>query len=374
MNILVICREIPPVGGGAGHVAINLAQTLEKQGDGEFHIITMAYGSLPEYEKRDNIHIYRVNCLRRYQDSSYLFEMGLFLLRAVPLGRKLLVEKGISLIHAHAIIPDGLIGLLISKSRVPVVVTAHGSDVPGYNPDKFQIAHKGLAPLWHWILKKVDKVVTPSNHLAGLIRKKRAGQEVSVIPNGIEVGIFSEESLGDKKDEFLIVSRLVKRKNYHLFLSALRDIPEPQTVHIVGEGPELERLKNLAKELEQHNVIFHGWLKNGSLEWKELYQRSSYFVFPSESENFPINLLEAMLAEMVILASDIPGNREVVGDNGIFFKGLTVERVREEVRQIIEASPEILVKMGGEGRILVKSKFSWLEIGRSYLALYQKLR
>jgi len=371
MNVLVICREIPPVGGGAGHVAINLAQTLEKQGDGEFHIITMAYGSLPSYENRGRIHIYRVNCWRRNQDSSYLIEMALFLLRAVPLGRKLIVEKGISLIHAHAIIPDGLIGLLISKSRVPVVVTAHGSDVPGYNPDKFQFAHRALAPLWHWILKKVDKVVTPSNHLAGLIRKKRPGQEISVIPNGIDVSLFTEESLADKKDEFLIVSRLVKRKNYHLFLKALRNVLEPQTVHIVGEGPELERLKNLAKELELHNIIFHGWLKNGSLEWKELYQRSRFFVFPSESENFPINLLEAMLARMVVLASDIPGNREVLGSCSVYFPSMHSSDFSETLSQVLQLSDDLIEKKGEEARVRAQNYFSWKSVGKDYFNLYK---
>ena len=57
--------------------------------------------------------------------------------------------------HTHFIVPTGLLArLLKSWTGLPFVVTIHGSDVPGYNPDRFGLEHRLLGPLWRWILQR----------------------------------------------------------------------------------------------------------------------------------------------------------------------------------------------------------------------------
>src|SRR5690606_38869276 len=114
------------------------------------------------------------------------------------------------LVHAHAIIPDGMIGSWLLDT--PLFLTAHGSDVPGYNPDRFGLAHHAMTPLWHRTLSHARAVVTPSEHLKGLIVARRPGQQVHVIPNGVHLDLFGTPA-AEREDAFLIVSRLVKRKN-----------------------------------------------------------------------------------------------------------------------------------------------------------------
>lgn len=369
MNILVISREIPPVGGGAGQVALNLARRSERLGHG-VHIVTMSFKGLPALEQRGNMHIHRLACFRRNQDSSYILEMAVFVLRAVPLARKLVKDAGISLIHAHAIIPDGLIALLAARSRVPVAATAHGSDVPGYNTDKFQVAHTFVAPIWNRALDGMDVLTAPSRHMADLIRKKKPEQDITVIPNGIDLDIFPETSPADKNRHFLIVSRLVQRKNYHLFLQALHDVLEPQTVHIVGTGPMLGELRQIAATMPRHAILFHGWLKNGDPEWTRLYVQSRFFVFPSASENFPMNLLEAMLARMVVIASDIPGNREVLGDEALYLRSLDKESLSQALQAVLNMSEAGLDALANRARARVQRLFSWDAIGARYDAVF----
>ena len=98
----------------------------------------------------------------------------------------------------------------------------------------------------------------------------------------------------------------------------------------------LEELKAQAARTPRHRIVFEGWVENGSDRWRELYETSRYFVFPSESENFPINLLEAQLAGLIVLASDIPGNREVAGDAAVYFPALDAETMAGTITAVLE--------------------------------------
>ena len=369
---------VVPVGGGAGHVAIHLAEEAAKAGHG-VEILTMHYGDLPREEERGAIRIHRVPCGRKNQDSSYLLEMARFVAAARPLLDRVVAERTPDIIHAHAIIPDGWMGTRPARCRgVPLVITAHGSDVPGYNPDKFGLAHRLMRPVWRRTLNRAAAVVTPSEHLASMIRRAygrgSGSNEVTaetflrVIPNGIRTDLFGE---APKDDSFLIVSRLVRRKNYHIFLEALRGIEVPQTVHVVGDGPMLDELKRIASGLPRHRVVFHGWLANGSVEWRELYERCRYFVFPSESENFPVNLLEAQLAGLIVLAGDVPGSREVLGEEAIYFPSLDGDSMTRTVRAILNDEIPGVAALGARGSARVRAKFSWTQVANRCLNLYR---
>ncbi|MBM3891294.1 MAG: glycosyltransferase family 4 protein [Verrucomicrobia bacterium] len=189
-----------------------------------------------------------------------------------------------------------------------------------------------------------------------------------VIPNGIRLDTFGR---AEKDNSFLIVSRLVRRKNYHLFLEALRLIETPQTVHVVGTGPMLDELKRIAASLARHRVVFHGWLANGSEEWRALYERCRYFVFPSESENFPINLLEAQLAGMIVLAGDIPGAREVAGNEAVYFEALDADGIARTLRAALAMAPAGLEALAARARERVRANFSWESAAGRYLDLYR---
>ena len=48
------------------------------------------------------------------------------------------IKKEYDILHAHFIFPDGILASLVSKyTGIPFVITTHGSDVPGYNPDRY---------------------------------------------------------------------------------------------------------------------------------------------------------------------------------------------------------------------------------------------
>lgn len=374
MNILVISREIPPVGGGAGYIALHLSATLAEHFGHTLHIVTMACGDLPETEIVKGMHIHRIRCGRRQRESSYLPEMCLFLARAIPFCRKIILNENIDLIHTHAILPDGLIGILAASGKVPTVATAHGTDVPGYNPGRFRVVHKLVRPVWLSVVKRMASVVAPSNHLASLIRAAYSGYDPNVIPYGIDDRIFDAKVFNNKTADFLIVSRLERRKNFHLFFEAIVDLDRPLRIHVVGEGEMLETLKQLAKRMPQHEILFHGWLANGEKGWQRLYEQSQFFVFPSLSENYPVSLMEASLAGMVILASDIPGSREVLGDTAVFYSPDSVSAIRGAVESVLRMDTSDVSLLGDRARNRVITQSGWRSVGQSYDQLYHRIR
>jgi glycosyltransferase involved in cell wall biosynthesis len=99
-----------------------------------------------------------------------------------------------SLNHTHFIFPGGLVAYLLKKATgLKYVVTAHGSDVPNYNPDRFGLLHKLLRPLWIGITSQAECIVCPSRTLQSLIVQGNPTAGVTVIPNGVDCRQFSPD-------------------------------------------------------------------------------------------------------------------------------------------------------------------------------------
>lgn len=143
---LTITYEYPPLGGGA-KVARALAEKL-KSSDIEIDLITMWFRGLKRVERFSHMTVYRALCWRINPSICYALEMSPYLLSSFILALKLIKKNKYSLNHSHFIFPDGFLCLLIKKlTDLPYTITAHGSDVPGYNPNRFKLMHVVLRPI-----------------------------------------------------------------------------------------------------------------------------------------------------------------------------------------------------------------------------------
>ena len=125
------------------------------------------------------------------------------------------------------------------------------------------------------------------------------------------------KNLSDRSSkEILSVGRLEKQKNYQHLIKSIAETDF--TLHIVGEGKEREIIESLAKKLSV-NIKFLGILNNKEL--MNLYSNYKYFISTSNFEGNPKALLEAMSSGCIVIARDIPNNREIINDhhNGILF-------------------------------------------------------
>ena len=134
MRILILSYEFPPIGGGGAKVVVGLANELAYLGH-SVDLVTMGFRDLPRNEKVDGVNVYRIPCLRLQESICRPPEMTTYLIAALPVLFRLTKRTRYDINHTHFIFPDAILAYMLRKlTGMPYIVTAHGSDVPGYNP------------------------------------------------------------------------------------------------------------------------------------------------------------------------------------------------------------------------------------------------
>lgn len=360
--------EYPPLGGGAAPVCRQLCELFARRGH-QVDVVTMGFRGLPRRETLNGVHVTRVPALRKRQATCETHEMLSYVLSALPRVVWRLGTRNYDVIHLHFVIPTGLLAWLATRIKpTPYVITAHGSDIPGYNPDRFNKEHTRTAPLLRRIMNGAAALTAPSKYLRGLMEKACGPYEIDYIPNGLFIDQLTPQP---KEDILLMTGRLLRRKGFHVVLEALRGVETDYEVHIVGDGPEREALERLAEAIPA-KVVFHGWLDNGSPDLKALYERARIFCLPSQRENASISLLEAMLAGAAVITSNVSGCPETVGEAGLVVPPDDPEALREVLLPLL-ASPDQCAAWGAQARERVRAQFDWEKIADRYLALLEQV-
>jgi glycosyltransferase involved in cell wall biosynthesis len=251
---------------------------------------------------------------------------------------------------------------------LPYIITAHGSDVPGYNPNRFRLLHVLLKPIWRKITSDADLIICPSVAIESLIKASNPRARTEIIPNGIDLEKFHPQQKVPKR--LLVVTRMFERKGVQFLLKALEGLPDEFDVHVVGDGPYLETLKTMAAELGVR-AKFYGYMDNDSTDLRDLYETASVFVFTSESENFPIVLLEAMAAGTAIITTSGTGCAEVVGDAALLVPPRDADALRSALEKL-SRNPELVKELASAARERVVKRFGWERVIELHLEVYAR--
>lgn len=363
-NILVLNYEYPPIGGGGSTVSKELAEKLARKGY-SVDVVTMHFKGLKKFERINGVNIYRIPCLRKKKEVCTTAEMMSFVIKAIPSTLKLTRKKKYDMVHSHFIIPTSMVAYVLKKMRgLKYVITTHGSDVPGFNPDRFTFEHKLTKPLLRVIAKNAKLIVAPSHYLKNLVHKHIDGNaEILVIPNGTDPNKVRPTS--QKKRWILMTGRLLPRKGFQHALKALSMVNlDGWHVHIAGDGPYRKKLEKIAKSFKE-KVTFHGWLNNSSPKLNDLYKKSSIFCMPSSHENFSASLLEGMSSEMAVITTNATGCPETVGDTGFLTPAESPEMIAEALKKLL-SNPNLVRKKGKEARKRVLENFDWNIVTNQY--------
>jgi phosphatidylinositol alpha-mannosyltransferase len=161
------------------------------------------------------------------------------------------------------------------------------------------------------LLKYLDELVAVSEPAAEYV-SSLTDQPITIIPNAIHLDEFPRSKRIYKPDgplNILYVGRLERRKGVKYLLQAyslLREQMDNVTLTIAGNGPDREKLEELATELDLPDVSFLGYVDDD--EKKKLLRSADLFCAPATfGESFGIVLLEAMSSGLVIVAGNNSG-------------------------------------------------------------------
>lgn len=369
MNILILCYEYPPLGGGGSRVVAGLARALAEAGHA-VTIYTSRMPGLPAEAFDGAVRVRRVRTWRRRADRSNAPELLVYaaaMLVAVLRDRP---DRAADLAHVHFLLPDGLVAWLMRRlTGLRFIATAHGSDVPGYNPHRFRLAHRLLAPLWRRIVASADRVVCASMGLRDSIVRAAPEAAPVVIPNGLDEARFSPDQ--PRRLALLSVTRLFERKGLHHLLDAAAGLRRPVPIDIVGAGPQGAALEAQAARLGLP-VTFHGWLDNDDQKLRDLLEKTAIFVLPSSAENFPVSLLEAMAAGMAIVTTADTGCAEVVGDAALLVPSGDVPALGAALDRLI-GDPALRARLGARARRHFERAFTWTTVAATHERLYRQV-
>ncbi len=204
---------------------------------------------------------------------------------------------------------------------------------------------------------------------------------IEVLYNGVDFGRFVPAAgnrlrteLGLASDILIVgsVGRLASVKNYSLLLRAIGEIrAEKVAVVLVGDGPERAALEAEARVLGLgEHLRFLGHREDVAT----LLAGMDVFVLPSISEGMSNTLLEAMAAGVVVVASNVGGNPEIVRDeiDGLLFESRNQGALRENLERL-QADPALRERLARAGRERVLRDFSIDAMISRYESLYQEV-
>jgi len=363
LRILMLNYEFPPLGGGASPVSYEIAKGYVKLGH-SVDVITMNMKGLKEFEKKDGINIYRVPCWRTKKEICHPWEQYSYLRNAKKFLKTHMKTHTYDINHTHFIIPTGVLALWLKKKfGLGYIITAHGSDVPGYNPDRFKLLHKLTGPTLKKICGGARVITTPSKYLADLIKEKIGNYNIKVIPNGSRDYFVK----GIKKENIIMSSgRLLPRKGFHLLIKAFNEIKlKDWKLYIVGDGPFRSDLEKIANK--NNNIIFTGWLDNTKKEYKTLLNKSKIFSLLSSRETQGIVFIEAMSTGCAILSSNITACKETVTkDVGVLVNIANEKEIIQGLKDILKAKLSTLMK---NSRKRYKDNYRYENIIKEYVRI-----
>jgi len=363
VKLLCINHEYPPVGGGGAVASQMLAEALTGAGH-EVDVVTSRMPDLSSFEERNGVRIHRVSCVRRYRHYATAPELATFLLPAYRKALSLTRSHHYDLNHTHFVLPGGIVSrALWARTKLPYVITAHGSDVPGYNPDRFRSLHWVVHPAWRIVLGGSCGLSAPSRFLCDLIARS-ADLRAEAIPYAFAADPINGTA---RVDRLLIVTRMFPRKGVQHVIEALAGIRTSWEICIAGDGPYRRELEALAARLGVP-AKFPGYVQGAPLA--QLYHSSRVFAFPSLQENFPLVLLEAMAAGCAIVTTDATGCAEVVGDAAVRVPPGDVGALAQALRRLL-SDDEQVHHLGRAARQRV-ARFAPEQIAAEYIAFFER--
>ena len=288
-----------------------------------------------------------------------------------------LKKEKVDILHTHGYKQD-MIGLLAARlTGCRIVSTPHGwSRDAGFKLQCYEGLNRVIFPFF-------DAVAPLSVELFDALKRIPAmAPRLTYIQNGVDTDeidschCISKEILEwRQKGRFVIgyIGQLISRKGLPTLLSAAASLDPALNfcIALVGEGEQRKELEEMSRDLGiSPKVHFFGFREDRIAFLKGF----DCFVLPSRLEGIPRCLMEAMAAGVPVLSSDIPGARQLIGDddNGTLFPVGNIPDLQRLLEMSIR-TPEKIQLCTASAQRLIHSRFSSKKMADRYTRLFQSI-
>ena len=289
-------------------------------------------------------------------------------------------KEKIKLIHAHWIIPQGIIAVIYKKfinKDVKILATIHGADIYSFRNSIGRFLKK-------FILNNIDELTVVSNAIREEVIKLGYKRNIYVYPMGIDTRLFSpdkkdgklKERLGIKEEFILFVGGIIERKGISFLIKAMPKIVDEFPfikLVVVGDGNLKSEMIRLVNALNiSDNVIFTGVIPHDQLP--SYFSTADLFILPSLSEGFGLVVIEALSCGTLAITSDLKPIHDIIIDNetGFFLEKLTPEDITKKIIWILR-NKENLKHVSEKGREFVVKSYDWAIVIENYGKIIRSL-
>lgn len=254
-----------------------------------------------------------------------------------------------SAVNGHALVTalTARVADLLAQTKARHAMTIHVPERRGYSPvvgALGSVAFDRVLPVADGVRSELVRYALPG-------RRDRF--------RVVRAGIDTQDSSQRPGPVVGIVARLVERKGHRVALRAWRHLLDSGdangwTLELWGDGPLRQAIEAEANRLDLGETVI---IRGNVPQARDEIARLSIVVQPSLREGLPLSLLEAMAAGVPVVASNLPGCRELIGDAGVLVPPGDPEALASSVGRLIADEGE-REALGAAGQLRVRTTFS----------------
>jgi len=369
LKILLLSQFFSSTRGGGEHLFYIIAKKLVENN----HQVWVVTNKIEDenYPIIKNLKIIFVPPVLKYQGGlpPSIKDNMQYWINAVKVGKKIIKENGIEIIHSNNFTPSlvgGTLSLLTSKVHITSIWDIFS--LCGCDYWKKWVSQTGVPKINQFLGPIFEKIVLKSKSNAFHTISEASKEDI--IQFGGKKPIYTispiieeiqNKNIPQNNNQFICISRLVFYKNIEVIIKAIIIVKKQESkikLIIVGGGPHQQKIQDMVKNLHlEENVIIKGYVK--SEEKINLISESNAMLFPSLCEGFGLVILEAFSQNKPVLVSNIRPMSDIIEHEktGIILNSNDETQWAENILKLIK-NPLMSKQMGKNGNQELRTKYN----------------
>jgi glycosyltransferase involved in cell wall biosynthesis len=328
--------------GGTERVALEVYQRLALRG-ADVTVVTIGKSRKPIQKTVNGVKVHEIPLLDLSGVVRAQVAIAPALFRYVP---RIVRNLAPNVLHANNIYFQTTLAAALLQHRLalPLVTTAHIGSLSRLSEPIRSLTVGYERTVGRYIMSRSVRVIAVSESVREhLVSLGRTPDKIDLVCNGVDLERFrpplpSERNGDDSTPAVVFVGRLIGNKGPGILLDALFRLHREGlafTATFIGDGPLRSLLERRVHESGLATTVkFTGHLPDVAADLR----RAVVLVRPSLSEGMPLTVLEAMASHVCVVASDIPGNRDLIrnGENGLLVPTQNVSSLANAIRRVLE--------------------------------------